>query len=1125
MGAVNGWALGARGVCGLLGLCCLLGLGSAHAADNVTAVWGSFNSNSWTANTSNAANAAAANGRNDLLAFTAGGIRYSTGVNDAALSGAFQPAVFQAFTPNVSSVPAAGGLNAIAQSASYDTSKSRADYLSDGVRGLDLSTALFNIPASSLRFNASVGNPESTTDDVPDVLVTQVGQPSSKTDSFYFIDDTGAVVGKSVSIALSGVPVVARQSWQFWNPNHTKSSVGDGVRDLRMIAYHFKDFGITPENMGRVAGFVQALSGDSDIAFVAYNQEAVSTPAALSVQKSNGVAAITKGGHTVYTVTVTNTGGSLASDVSWLDRPTGLRVIGIEAAAVGAGSDAGVCNNSGCTGMRLAPGASVSYQVEAEVIGVAGSMASNTAVLDGANCSNGSPASCSGTDTDLIVAADSVSVVKTNGLDRLTVGAETTYNVTLSNSAATAFSGLSWSDVPSGLTVSGIRAGSVSAGSVAGTCSASGCTGITLAAGQSIVYIVSAKLNAGVAAGASVSNKAVVQGGTCTSELVTGCASTDTDQVVSAANMQISKSNGVDVLAQGASTIYQVVVSNTGGSAAAGMRWAENPVGLRIDRISATTTGANSDAGLCTIRGCSDIAVAAGESIVYAVQATVTGEVGADNARNAVVLSGAVCSGGNSCSAEDRDAIVLPAAVSIRKSNGVDVLTEGASSRYIVTISNSGGMPASGLAWLDSPEGLEIEAITPVATTAPSDAGSCSLQSPMGCSGITVAANASVSYQVQARVTALVDGRADATVSNTATLTGANCDATAPCSATDTDTLRTPVHLTLRKTTAATVEVGHALDYQFRIGNSGQTPIAAGHTLTVAELLPDGMRLTGATPGVGVASVVCDGEPLMCEVVLDAALEQGASVAYTLHTIAPSVAGVITNFAALDPLGGSEPPVPGAACLHADSCAQARTEVLTPAHISLHKSNGVNQVLEGGSTRYVVTLSNQGGMPVALQWDDVPSGMVVTEISATEVGVNSAAGVCSPSGCTGVTLAGGESISYVVLAQITATAPARVRNLARVTEAAQCTSDAPCRSEDEDEVYRNGIDVNPPAPDPTPDPAPDPAPDPTPDPDPTPTPTPVAVPTLSPAGQLLMSLLLSGMAALGLRRVRQRSSH
>jgi hypothetical protein len=86
-----------------------------------------------------------------------------------------------------------------------------------------------------------------------------------------------------------------------------------------------------------------------------------------------------------------------------------------------------------------------------------------------------------------------------------------------------------------------------------------------------------------------------------------------------------------------------------------------------------------------------------------------------------------------------------------------------------------------------------------------------------------------------------------------------------------------------------------------------------------------------------------------------------------------------------------------------------------------------------------------------------------------------------------------------------------------VSDAAQCSSSAPCSSEDEDEVYSNTIDVDPPAPDPTPDP--------TPDPDPAPLPAPVAVPTVSLAGQLLMSLLLGGVAALGLRRMRQRGRH
>lgn len=92
-----------------------------------------------------------------------------------------------------------------------------------------------------------------------------------------------------------------------------------------------------------------------------------------------------------------------------------------------------------------------------------------------------------------------------------------------------------------------------------------------------------------------------------------------------------------------------------------------------------------------------------------------------------------------------------------------------------------------------------------------------------------------------------------------------------------------------------------------------------------------------------------------------------------------------------------------------------------------------------------------------------------------------------------------------MLAQVTATAPARIRNLARVRDAAQCSSEAACSSEDEDEVIRNAIEVDPPAPPPEPEVKP------------------VPVPAVSMGGQLLMSLLMALGAALGLHRARQRS--
>ena len=99
------------------------------------------------------------------------------------------------------------------------------------------------------------------------------------------MNSAGAQIGNYVDVTFLNVSAVGKQSWQYWNPDHSKSTVGDGARDLRMRAYYFADFGITTANMAEVAGFVQELSGESDVSFVAYNQQAVTTPANLVVKK------------------------------------------------------------------------------------------------------------------------------------------------------------------------------------------------------------------------------------------------------------------------------------------------------------------------------------------------------------------------------------------------------------------------------------------------------------------------------------------------------------------------------------------------------------------------------------------------------------------------------------------------------------------------------------------------------------------------------------------------------------------------------------------------------------------------------------------------------------------------
>lgn len=169
-------------------------------------------------------------------------------------------------------------------------------YLQDGIQGLDLGTAIFNIPRVGLgvvyqvdQFNISRIN-----DGVPDIIMTQVGQPpeSGSLDVFKFVDVNGNTVGNEISLDLSTVNAVGTAHWAFYNlPGATAGAVAGiyaGVqpgltntateaqkrtnsRLLRVMQWDLHAFGLNANNVGKVVRFVHILNGSSDPAFVAYN--------------------------------------------------------------------------------------------------------------------------------------------------------------------------------------------------------------------------------------------------------------------------------------------------------------------------------------------------------------------------------------------------------------------------------------------------------------------------------------------------------------------------------------------------------------------------------------------------------------------------------------------------------------------------------------------------------------------------------------------------------------------------------------------------------------------------------------------------------------------------------------
>ncbi|RYF85941.1 MAG: T9SS type A sorting domain-containing protein [Chitinophagaceae bacterium] len=235
----------------------------------------------------------------NLLAFTLNGVRYSTGVNNGLLSSyglTYIPAEFRAL--GVSGISGTITSNTkVALGALFDgifngpslvaPGAGISQYLTDGVNGLNLGTGVANLPVGQLEFSVNNLLPAAIGDGVPDILVTQIADPSGTADSYQFVDATGATVGHSVSISFSTTPAVANWTADFYEASIIPMILNLGFtqtdRPLRLWAADLSDFGIHAGNYSSIARFRINLAGNSDVAFVAYNNTTVSLlPVTLS---------------------------------------------------------------------------------------------------------------------------------------------------------------------------------------------------------------------------------------------------------------------------------------------------------------------------------------------------------------------------------------------------------------------------------------------------------------------------------------------------------------------------------------------------------------------------------------------------------------------------------------------------------------------------------------------------------------------------------------------------------------------------------------------------------------------------------------------------------------------------
>lgn len=271
------------------------------------------------------------NNSHHLLAFEFNGITYSTGVNNtvlnqngvsytagnyralpiAGLTGTVSgTAVNLAFASVIDGNPIAANANAPALKG-----KTIVDVLTDGIRGLDLGTGVTNLPTSAvLSFSITSMDPAKFSDDEPDIIVTQIAQPTTgDIDTYSFVNSSGTLVGNTVTSVQNNLrsfgtykldlfKLIVNQQLTTAKTDGTLFEAAGGTRDIRIAAYRLSDFGINASNYSSIAAFKINPSGTSDQAFIAYNANAMNFRPSIVHNLTNSATAICSGSNAVMEV-------------------------------------------------------------------------------------------------------------------------------------------------------------------------------------------------------------------------------------------------------------------------------------------------------------------------------------------------------------------------------------------------------------------------------------------------------------------------------------------------------------------------------------------------------------------------------------------------------------------------------------------------------------------------------------------------------------------------------------------------------------------------------------------------------------------------------------------------------
>jgi uncharacterized repeat protein (TIGR01451 family) len=318
----------------------------------------------------------------------------------------------------------------------------------------------------------------------------------------------------------------------------------------------------------------------------ATDTDSLSPLTGVSITKDDGRTTAVPGTSTTYTIVVSNAGPSDVTGASLSDSlPTGVTgstwtFVG----ETGGGTVTGPPSGTGAlaTTVDLPAGAGLTFSFTASIEPTATGTLVNTATL---TPPGGTPTSAS--DTDSLTPQADLSVTKTDGQTSAVPGSPDTYSISVTNNGPSTVSSLNLVDTVPAALLNPVF-GTPSSGSYD---PATGIwSGLSLATGQSVTITLSGTIDP--AATGTLTNTVHVAPPTgVTDTNPANNIDSDTNTLTPQANLSITKSDGVTIVAPGSSTTYTIVVSNLGPSAVTGVS-VSDPVPASVTAATWTITGA-----------------------------------------------------------------------------------------------------------------------------------------------------------------------------------------------------------------------------------------------------------------------------------------------------------------------------------------------------------------------------------------------------------------------------------------------------------------------------------------------------------------------------------------------------